>query len=84
MKSHEEIMSTFMTQEMSEKLEQIDQLDDFEQQGYEVAASIAEAAGLTSEQLLQGTVSTGEPGPMSNVLRTIGLIRWCLDQRRKG
>lgn len=85
MNSLEEMLAHLNTPEMKAKLAAITELDDHEQQGYEGAQYIIAAAGITPEELLYSTVRDGEPSRLDvNIKRTTGIIRWCLEQRRKG
>jgi len=84
MNKPEEIFAELDSFEMRRKFKEIEKVENLEQQGYEAAPLLAKMAGIDAETLLFGTVSAGEDSSKpGNVMRTIGVIRWCLDQRGK-
>lgn len=86
MNKPEDIIAMLNSDEITGRLREIDAtVLDFEEQGYQAAPLLMQMAGIDPEKLMLATVMAGEPeGPLDNVKRTIGVIRWCLDQRRNG
>lgn len=66
-----------------EVLDRIGQMEDPEEQGYHAAPVLMQIAGCDSETLLR---SIFQPVPgrhyAEHVARDIGVVRWCLDQRK--
>ena len=66
-----------------QRLEEINKLDSFEEQGYQSAAVLIQIVGCTPHALALQTLQSVLPGDCeANLLRTLGLIRWCFDNRR--
>ena len=65
------------------RLEEINKLADYEEQGYQSAAVLIQIVGCTPHDLAIETLQTTRPNDCeANYLRTLGLIRWCFDNHR--
>lgn len=62
------------------EMERIKKLEDFEQQGYELAPLICHLTGAPPCVLFQTTIA--DPGIGDNALRDAGVLRWCVEQSR--
>ena len=65
------------------EFDRISEIPDLEEQGYQSAPILAQIACCDSETLLKSIFATA-PSVRSrdNVMRDIGVVRWCLDQRK--
>jgi hypothetical protein len=77
----EERIDNKMTQH-AEILAAIQEIEDFEEQGYATGPIIADATYLSpGELLIQMLTTTRQSDSRVDLERTIGVIRWCLDNR---
>ena len=67
--------------ESRDEMDRINLIADLEEQGYAAGPVLVHASGATPEQLLASIILTAEDNEV-NVPRSIGVIRWCLDQRK--
>lgn len=61
------------------ELDRINELEDFEQQGYEAAPVICAVAGIDAVQLLH-TIDVHPESDPANIKRDAGAARWCREQ----
>ena len=67
----------------AEQLNAIKGIDSFEEQGYAAGPIIASTVDLSpGELLLQMLSVTNFDDSLADQQRTVGVLRWCLDNRR--
>lgn len=72
-----------ITDEQVRELEEINNNPDLEEQGYKSAPLIMRIAGVNIEELLLSMLVAGKGLVMTpNARREIGVVRWCLDNRK--
>lgn len=81
--SSENVVRLFDNEEAMQRLEEIDQLADFEEQGYQSAPILAQLMDVKPGELALRALTACRAGHnVANYQRTLGLIHWCLDNRR--
>ena len=79
----ENVAKLLTDEQAMNRLEEINKLADYEEQGYQSAAVLIQIVGCTPHALAMQTLQSVVPGDCeANLLRTLGLIRGCFDNRR--
>ena len=80
--SSENVVRLFGNADVMQRLEEINRLADFEEQGYQSAPILAQLLDMKPGELALRTLTTCRADDVvANYQRTLGLIRWCLDNR---
>jgi len=80
--SSDNVAKLLTDEQAMERLEQINKLESFEEQGYQSAPVLLQIVGCTPHELAMNTLQAVLPGDCeANHLRTLGLVRWCFDNR---
>jgi hypothetical protein len=81
--NNDNVAKLLTDEQAMERLEQINKLESYEEQGYQSAPMLIQIIGCTPHELAFQTLQTTRPDDCeANLLRTLGLIRWCFDNRR--